>query len=69
MSTDPKGAVIKGINILTCMVRYDDFSVPIGYEVIKKDITYSDIITQKVRRKSSVTKNQPFRGLLDQAVR
>ena len=31
-----KGSVLKGINILSCMIRYDDFSVPIGYEVIKK---------------------------------
>ena len=33
-----KPLVLKGINILSCMIRYDDFSVPIGYEVIKKDI-------------------------------
>lgn len=64
-----KGQVIKGINILTCMIRYDDFSVPVGYEVIKKDITYLDTETQKVRRKSSITKNQLFRHLLDQAVK
>lgn len=35
-----KRAVLKGINILSCMICYDDFRVPIGYEVIKKDITY-----------------------------
>jgi hypothetical protein len=64
-----KGDVLKGINILTCMVRYDDFSVPVGYEIIKKDIRYSDIKTKKERRKSSVTKNQLFQGLIDQAVK
>jgi hypothetical protein len=64
-----KGDVLKGINILTCMVRYDDFSVPVGYEIIKKDILYSDIKTKKERRKSSVTKNQLFQGLIDQAVK
>lgn len=26
-----KGDVLKGINILSCMVRYGDFSVPVGY--------------------------------------
>ena len=46
-----KGDVVKGINILTCMVRYGDFSVPIGYEVIKKDIRYCDVKTKKERRK------------------
>lgn len=64
-----KGDVVKGINILTCMVRYDDFSVPIGYEIIKKDIAYCDIQTKKTHRKSSTTKNQLFRSLIEQAVK
>jgi hypothetical protein len=64
-----KGVVLKGINILTCMVRYDDFSVPVGYEVVKKDISYSDIKTKQERRKSSTTKNELFRNLIDQAVK
>lgn len=63
-----KGAVLKGINILSCMVRYDDFSIPIGYEVIKKDITYCDIKTKQTRRKSSLTKNQLFQNLITQAI-
>ncbi len=50
------------------MIRYDDFSVPIGYEVIKKDIIYSDIKTRKTRRKSSVTKNQLFQNLIAQSI-
>ena len=37
-----KGTVLKGINLLSCMVRYDDICLPIGYEVIKKDIEYVD---------------------------
>jgi len=63
-----KGDVVKGINILTCMVRYDDFSVPVGYELITKDVTYCDVKTKQERRKSSVTKNQLFRKLIEQAV-
>lgn len=51
-----KGDVVKGINILTCMVRYDDFSVPVGYEIIKKDVAYCDIKTKKMHRK-----HQPLR--------
>jgi len=42
-----KGDVVKGMNLLTCMVRYGDFSVPIGYEIIKKEIQYSDIKKRK----------------------
>ena len=64
-----KSDVVKGINILSCMVRYDDFSVPVGYEVIKKDITYSDVQTKRLRRKSSVTKNELFQHLLKQATK
>ena len=63
-----KGDVVKGINILTCMVRYGDFSVPVGYEVIKKDVAFCDIETRRARRKSSTTKNELFRKLIAQAV-
>ncbi|MDF1677862.1 MAG: transposase [Legionellaceae bacterium] len=62
-----KGDVVKGINVLSCMVRYDDFSLPIGYEIIKKYIQYSDIKTQKLRRKATINKNQIFRQLIQQA--
>jgi len=64
-----KGDVVKGINVLSCMVRYDDFSVPISYEIIKKDIAYCDIHTKKTHRKSSTTKNELFRNLVAQAVK
>jgi len=49
------------------MVRYDDFSLPIGYEIIKKDIEYCDIKTKQQRRKAAVNKNQHFRQLIQQA--
>lgn len=62
-----KGDVVKGINFLSCMVRYGDFSVPIGYEIIKKDIQYSDIKTRQLRRKATINKNQIFRQLIQQA--
>jgi hypothetical protein len=62
-----KGDVVKGINFLSCMVRYDDFSLPIGYEIIKKDIEYCDIKTKQQRRKATVNKNQHFRQLIQQA--
>jgi hypothetical protein len=62
-----KGRVLKGMNVLSCLVRYDDLSLPIGYEIIKKDVLYSDLKTQQVRRKSVLTKNQLFRQLIQQA--
>ena len=62
-----KGRVLKGLNLLSCMVRYDDLSLPIAYEIIKKDIQYCDLKTKRVRRRSNVTKNQLFRQLIQQA--
>ena len=56
-----KADIVKGINFLSCMVRYDDFYLPIGYEIIKKDIEYCDIKTKSHHRKATVNKNQHFR--------
>ena len=64
-----KNRLIKGMNLLTCMVRYDDVRLPIGYEVVKKDLRYSDLETRKEKRKSSVSKNELFRCLISQAIR
>ncbi|QGP58120.1 IS701 family transposase [Piscirickettsia salmonis] len=64
-----KGRTVKGINILTAMVRYRDVRLPIAYEVIEKTIRYSDLQTKKERRKSSFTKNDLFLKLLNVAIR
>lgn len=62
-----KGRCIKGINLLSCLIRYGDWAVPISYEVIHKDLHYCDIKTKKTIRKASVTKNEHFRNLVQQA--
>lgn len=62
-----KGNVVKGINILSCLVRYDDVSFPVGYEVIRKPILYCDLKTKQVKRRSEVNKNELFRSLISQA--
>ncbi len=31
---------VKGINLLSCLVRYADVALPIGYEVVKKHISH-----------------------------
>lgn len=63
-----KSRCIKGINILSGLVRYNDFAVPVAFEAIRKDIPYYDEKTKKERRRSSVTKNELFRNMLEQAV-
>lgn len=59
---------VKGINLVSCLVRYDDFALPVGYEVVEKNSVYSDLKTRKLKRKASISKNELFRKLVQQAV-
>ncbi len=63
-----KGRCIKGVNLLSCLVRYGDIAFPIGYEAVCKDIVFCDIGTRKVKRQSSISKNQMFRSMIAQAI-
>ncbi len=64
-----KGRHVKGVNILSCLIRYGDISLPIGYEIIHKDIMFCDIASKKERKKASLTKNEHFRNLIKQSHR
>lgn len=64
-----KGRHVKGINFLSCLVRYGDVALPIGYEIVKKDILFSDLETRREKRKASVSKNEMFRSVIGQAVK
>lgn len=63
-----KGRSVKGVNILSGLIRYGDIALPIAYEVIHKDLHFCDIKTKKEKRQSSKTKNQLFRAMIQQAV-
>ena len=63
-----KGRCIKGVNLLSCLVRYGDIALPIAYESVCKDMLFSDIATKKTKRKSSISKNEMFRSIIAQAV-
>lgn len=58
-----KGGVVKGLNILTSLVHYDNGTFPVGFEVIKKDIHFCDLFTCKERRISSLSKNELLRSM------
>ena len=60
---------VKGVNIISCLVRYGDVSLPVGYEIILKDIQFSDVKTKKIKRQSSISKNEHFRNLIKQATK
>jgi hypothetical protein len=60
---------VKGMNLLSCLVRYGEVSFPIGFEVVKKDVCYWDEIETRYKRKASISKNELFQGLVSQAVK
>lgn len=64
-----KNQHIKGVNILSCLVKYNDVTLPVGYELVKKDVTFCELKTRKVRRVASRTKNEHCRELIGQAVK
>jgi len=63
-----KGRCVKGVNLLSCLVRYGDTALPIAYESIAKDLLFCDIVTKKIRRQSSISKNQIFRSMIAQSI-
>lgn len=62
-----KGDHVKGVNLLSCLVRYGDLSLPVGYEIVHKDIPYCEVETKRLKQKASITKNEHFRNLIKQA--
>jgi hypothetical protein len=59
---------VKGINLLSCLVRYGDVALPIGYEIVKKDVEFCDVETKRKKRKAQISKNEHFRNLVQLAV-
>jgi len=64
-----KGIHVKGVNLLSCMVRYEELSLPVCYEVIHKDLKYFCEEENKWRRRASITKNEHFRNQLRQCAK
>lgn len=63
-----KGRCVKGINILSCLVRYGDIALPIGFEIVHKDLHFCDLKTKSEIRRAAKTKNEHFRSLVQQAL-
>ena len=61
-----KGRSVKGVGILNCLYHCGPYSIPIGFEIIEKDIYSLDEKEQKLKRRSSRTKNELLRGMLKQ---
>ena len=59
-----KGRSVKGINILSGIYHSNNHSIPVNFEIVKKDEKYLDPETEKQKRKSSKNKNEYFREML-----
>jgi hypothetical protein len=62
------GRHIKGVNILNSVYHNSSGTVPLGFAIVKKDVEYTDPKTGKTKRKSSVTKNEQARTLINEAI-
>ncbi len=59
-----KNRTVKGVNILNCLYSTDETDIPVAFEIIRKNIWFSDLKTRKSKRKSEVTKNELMRDML-----
>ena len=66
-----EGRVIKGMNLLTALVRYNDATIPVGFEMLIKDqlcIKTNKHVQEKMGRKSRYTLNQHARDPVKQTI-
>jgi hypothetical protein len=65
----------KGINLLTAFYHSqkqgDDLPlrIPVAFECVKKDVSYTDSKTGKIKRTSSITKNELMQQMIKQCIR
>lgn len=63
-----KSRSLKGVNIVSCIYTNDIANIPIAFEIVKKDTFVTDEKTGKQKRKSSKTKNELMREMLQTSV-
>jgi len=64
-----KDRQVKGINFISTLYQNKQISLPIGFELVAKTEEYVDKKTQKMKRRSPVTKNEMARRMILQAVK
>lgn len=60
-----QGRAVKGINLLNCLYHAGGVSLPVAFELVRKDVRFCDLQTRQERRVSNVTKNEQMRAMLD----
>lgn len=64
-----KSRSLKGINILSSLYHNDTGTVPLAFEIVKKDIPFLDPKTGREKRRASINKNEYFRVMLKNTVK
>lgn len=62
------GRNVKGMNILSALVNHADVSLPVAFEVVRKEVEFCDITTKRQRRVSDRSKNEMFRDMIDVSI-
>lgn len=63
-----KGRTVKGINFITSLYATEEVSLPVSFRLVAKTEQYIDK-KGKLKRRSTVTKNDYYREMLQQCVR
>ena len=53
---------------MSSLIRYGSVALPVAYQPVCKDVSFCDVAGKKVKRQSSISKNQMFRSIIAQAV-
>ena len=61
-----KNRNIKGVNLLNCLYYNQEVSLPIGFDIIRKDELFIDPKDGKQKRRSTISKNELLRAQLKQ---
>lgn len=62
------GRNVRGINMLNALYHSNEASIPVAFELITKPIQFCDLTTQKIKRKSEITKNELLRSMVETSV-
>jgi len=63
-----KDRTVKGINFVTALYHNQEVSLPVGFVLVAKTESYIDQKDGKQKRRSAISKNEHYRGLLRQAM-
>jgi hypothetical protein len=55
---------VKGVNILNCLYHAGGVSIPVAFEIVRKDLQYCEVETRRLKRQASTTKNEHLRRML-----